>query len=48
MDKKKLTIWGISFSSLALVAGMVSYLGITNKDTASQTQAATQGPSDAV
>ena len=33
MDKKKLTSWGVSFGSLALVAGMVGYLGITNKNT---------------
>lgn len=33
MDKKQFTSWGVSFGSLALVAGMVSYLGLTNKDT---------------
>ncbi|MEH7106334.1 MULTISPECIES: hypothetical protein [Bacillaceae] len=30
MDKKKKISWGVSFGSLALVAGMVSYLGLTN------------------
>lgn len=33
MDKKKFTTWGVSFASLALVTGMVSYLGFNNKDT---------------
>jgi hypothetical protein len=32
MDKKKITSRGVSFASLALVSGMVSYLGFTNKD----------------
>lgn len=31
MDKKKFTSWGVSFGSLALVAGMVSYLGLSAK-----------------
>jgi len=35
MQKKKFTSWGVSFASLALVAGMMSYMGITNKDTTS-------------
>lgn len=30
MDKKKGISWGVSFGSLALVAGMVSYLGLSN------------------
>ncbi len=30
MNKNQYTSWGVSFGSLALVAGMVSYLGITN------------------
>ncbi|MGG5252606.1 hypothetical protein ACQYAD_03655 [Neobacillus sp. SM06] len=30
MNQKQYTSWGVSFGSLALVAGMVSYLGITN------------------
>ncbi|MCQ6278433.1 hypothetical protein [Bacillus sp. EB600] len=33
MDKKQFTFWGVSFGSLALVAGMVSYLGLNTKDT---------------
>ena len=42
MDKKKFTPWGVSFSSLALVAGMMGYLGITHKDTSSQTNTVAQ------
>ncbi|MDP4084307.1 MAG: hypothetical protein Q8934_06780 [Bacillota bacterium] len=42
MEKKKFTTWGVSFTSLALVAGMISYLGISNKETASQVNKATQ------
>ncbi|MGG1398615.1 hypothetical protein ABE288_12520 [Bacillus salipaludis] len=30
MDKKQRISWGVSFGSLALVAGMVSYLGLSN------------------
>lgn len=30
MDKKQRISWGVSFGSIALVAGMVSYLGLTN------------------
>jgi hypothetical protein len=41
MDKKTFTSWGVGFGSLALVAGMVSYLGITNKGT-NNSMAATQ------
>ncbi|MFJ7729512.1 hypothetical protein ACIQXV_25750 [Neobacillus sp. NPDC097160] len=32
MDKKQKITWGVSFGSLALVAGMVSYLGLSNGD----------------
>lgn len=32
MDKKKFTSWGVGFGSLALVAGMVSYLSFTNNN----------------
>jgi hypothetical protein len=42
MDKKKFTPWGVSFSSLALVAGMMGYLGITHIDTSSQTNTVAQ------
>jgi hypothetical protein len=47
LDKKQFTSWGVSFGSLALVAGMVSYLGLTNKNTTisnkpNQSQAASQ------
>jgi hypothetical protein len=30
VDKKQKISWGVSFGSLALVAGMVSYLGLSN------------------
>lgn len=49
MDKK-ITSWGVSFGSLALVAGMVSYLGLTNNgktnaaNKLSQAQTNTQQP----
>ncbi|MDP4128217.1 MAG: hypothetical protein Q8912_14950 [Bacillota bacterium] len=42
MNKKKWTSWGVSFSSIALVAGMIGYLGITNKDTSSKTNTVAQ------
>jgi predicted PurR-regulated permease PerM len=42
MEKKKFTSWVVSFASLALVAGMMSYMGITNKDTASKTNTLAQ------
>jgi hypothetical protein len=42
MEKKKFTSWGVSFASLALVAGMMSYLGVTNKNTSSKTTTAVQ------
>jgi hypothetical protein len=32
LDKKQKISWGVSFGSLALVAGMVSYLGLSNGD----------------
>lgn len=48
MKNKKFISWGVSFSSLALVAGMISYLGITNNtagkaNTTAQSQVAAQG-----
>lgn len=42
MDKKKLTSWGVSFSSLALVAGMMGYLGITNKNATNKSNTTVQ------
>ena len=42
MNKKKVTSWGVSFASIALVAGMMSYLGITNKDTTNKTNTVAQ------
>jgi hypothetical protein len=33
LDKKQFTSWGVSFGSLALVAGMVSYLGLAKNTT---------------
>jgi len=42
MTKQKFTSWGVSFASLALVAGMMSYLGISNKDKTDKTNAVTQ------
>src|SRR4051794_1029512 len=47
MAKKKFTSWGVSFASLALVAGMMSYMGIkkdttTNTATVATTQNSTQ------
>ncbi|NRD76180.1 hypothetical protein HPT25_01480 [Bacillus sp. BRMEA1] len=30
MEKKQKISWGVSFGSIALVAGMVSYLGVSN------------------
>lgn len=32
MDKKQGISWGVSFGSIALVAGMVSYLGLSNSN----------------
>lgn len=32
LDKKQRISWGVSFGSIALVAGMVSYLGLSNGD----------------
>jgi hypothetical protein len=51
LDKKSFTSWGVSFGSLALVAGMVSYLGLTAKDTtakSNQSQAANQNSTQQV
>jgi hypothetical protein len=45
MDKKQKISWGVSFGSLALVAGMVSFLGLSNGDQASNQVALTQGQS---
>jgi hypothetical protein len=43
MDKKKVTSWGVSFASMAIFAGMMSYLGISNKTTTTtQAQGITQ------
>jgi hypothetical protein len=36
MKPKKITSWGVSFASLALVAGMTGYLGFTHKDSLSK------------
>lgn len=47
MKNKKFISWGVSFSSLALVAGMISYLGVTNKNTASKTNPTVQAPTTA-
>lgn len=47
MDKKQFTSWGVSFGSLALVAGMVSYLGLTNKDTTNKANSYNQSPAAA-
>ncbi|MDQ0196935.1 hypothetical protein [Neobacillus ginsengisoli] len=45
MNKKQRISWGVSFSSLALVAGMVSYLGLTNGDKTSNQITARQNSS---
>jgi hypothetical protein len=42
LDKKQRISWGVSFGSLALVAGMVSYLGLSNGDKANNQMAAGQ------
>ncbi|MCP8970670.1 hypothetical protein [Ectobacillus ponti] len=52
MEKKKFTSWGISFASLALVAGAMAYFGITDQTTnqsgtqAVQSQASSDQQSD--
>ena len=43
MDKKQKISWGVSFGSLALVAGMVSYLGLSNDGQTNNQVAFTQG-----
>lgn len=43
MDKNQRISWGVSFGSLALVAGMVSYLGIANGDKTNNQIALNQG-----
>jgi hypothetical protein len=45
MDKKQRISWGVSFGSLALVAGMVSYLGLSNGDQTNNQVALNQGQS---
>ncbi|PLS04266.1 hypothetical protein [Neobacillus cucumis] len=42
MEKKKFTSWGVSFASLALFAGMMSYMGFTKKDPTSNTTTVAQ------
>ncbi|WP_462411263.1 hypothetical protein [Neobacillus sp. Marseille-QA0830] len=42
MDKKKKISWGVSFGSLALVAGLTSYFGFSNGNQQSTNQTATQ------
>jgi hypothetical protein len=44
LDKKKFTSWGVSFGSLALVAGMVSYLGLTTANKTANANITTQTP----
>ncbi|MEH7094934.1 hypothetical protein [Neobacillus vireti] len=41
MKKQKFTSWGVSFASLALVAGMMSYMGIKKDTIANTTTVAT-------
>lgn len=43
MDKKQKISWGVSFGSLALVAGMVSYLGLSNGDKTNNQMVSNQG-----
>ncbi|EKN65999.1 hypothetical protein BABA_17687 [Neobacillus bataviensis LMG 21833] len=43
MDKKQKISWGVSFGSLALVAGMVSYLGLSNGDRSDNQMALNRG-----
>lgn len=43
MDKKQRISWGVSFGSLALVAGMVSYLGLANSGNANNQMSFNQG-----
>jgi hypothetical protein len=42
LDKKQRISWGVSFGSLALVAGMVSYLGLSNGDKANNQSTSNQ------
>lgn len=48
MDKKQKISWGVSFGSLTLVAGMVSYFGLVsgNDSQATNQVALTQGKTD--
>ncbi|MEH7074694.1 hypothetical protein [Neobacillus drentensis] len=43
MDKKQKISWGVSFGSLALVASMVSYLGLSNGNQPNNQVALNQG-----
>jgi len=43
MDKKQRISWGVSFGSLTLVAGLVSYFGIPNNNQSSNQIALNQG-----
>ncbi|WP_042459833.1 hypothetical protein [Neobacillus dielmonensis] len=44
MDKKKKISWGVSFGSLALVAGLTSYFSFSNGNQQTANQTATQNP----
>jgi hypothetical protein len=46
MDKKQKISWGVSFGSLALVAGMVSYFGLSNDSQTNNQVAFTQGQTE--
>ncbi|AZU63663.1 hypothetical protein [Neobacillus mesonae] len=43
MNKKQKISWGVSFGSIALVAGMVSYLGLSNGNTNNKQMDTNQG-----
>ncbi|MEH7097623.1 hypothetical protein [Neobacillus vireti] len=43
MDKKQKITWGVSFGSLALAAGMVSYLGLSHSGSTNSQMAFNQG-----
>jgi hypothetical protein len=42
LEKNRFISWGVSFGSLALVAGMMSYLGLSNGDKANNPSSASQ------
>lgn len=44
MDKKKFISWGVSFGSLALLSGMMSYLGLTSTAKTSNLAVQNQSP----